>query len=345
MAVEILGYSIDELHGKNSHTIFHHHHRDGAYYPAEDCPILNTLMTGKPAVGEEYFWRKDGTGFPVEFSSLPIIEDFQITGAVITFRDISAYKQAEEDARKAYEILEATLDALPDVLFDVGLDGYCYDVHSPRTELLNRPARDIIGKTIPNIFPSEISGIFMAAIKEAHENGFSLGRQYEMTDPLGTFWFELFVSRKVGAPDSPNRFIILRRDITERNQAYEVLRRSEAKLAKMVSNIGDVIVIIDQDGINKYTSPNIETYFGWKPEEVVGASTWENVHPEDLASAQKFIGTLMGEPNATGSAEFRQRRKDGSYRWIEIRVINLLNDPDIQGLVGNYHEITPPRGV
>ncbi|MFH2064361.1 MAG: PAS domain S-box protein [Pseudomonadota bacterium] len=112
---------------------------------------------------------------------------------------------------------------------------------------------------------------------------------------------------------------------------------------KMFSNIGDVIVIIDKNGVNRYKSPNVEKLFGWKPEELVGASTWDNVHPDDLASAQEFVGRLMKEPNAVGTMECRYRCGDGSYRWIEFTGNNLLHDPDICGLLGNYRDITGRR--
>ncbi len=123
-------------------------------------------------------------------------------------------------------------------------------------------------------------------------------------------------------------------------RATTTLRESEAKQARMIANIGDVIVIIDKNGINRYKSPNIENWFGWKPEEVVGASTWDNVHPEDLAAAQQFIDNLMGKPNTTGTTECRYRCKDGGYKWIEFACVNLLHDPDIRGILGNYHDIT-----
>ncbi len=129
-------------------------------------------------------------------------------------------------------------------------------------------------------------------------------------------------------------------DITALKQAETAIKKSESMQSKMVANIGDVIVIIDQDGINRYKSPNVEKLFGWKTEDVVGASTWDNVHPEDLESIQKFFGTLMHDPNAVGTTECRYKCKDGSYRWIEFTGNNLLNDPDIRGILGNYHDIT-----
>jgi PAS domain S-box-containing protein len=130
------------------------------------------------------------------------------------------------------------------------------------------------------------------------------------------------------------------RNITERKQAEDALKKGEAIKNKMISNIGDVIVIFDNNRINRYKSPNIEKWFGWKPEDLVGNSTWENVHPNDLEASEKFIQSLAGNPNACGTTELRYRKKDGSYCPIEITVANLLQDPDINGFLGNYHDIT-----
>lgn len=132
-------------------------------------------------------------------------------------------------------------------------------------------------------------------------------------------------------------------DITARKQAEDALRKNEAKHSKMVANIGDVIVIISQDGTIQYKSANIEKWFGWKPEELLGVSVWKTVHPDDLDAAQTFFTALLGKPDSTGTIECRYRCKDGSYKWIEFTGINLLDDPDIQGFLGNYHDITERR--
>jgi len=135
------------------------------------------------------------------------------------------------------------------------------------------------------------------------------------------------------------------RDITESKQAEEALRKSEAIKNKMVSNIGDVIVIIDKNGVNQYKSPNIEPLFGWKPEELIGKKTFDVVHPEDVDSVKKFIRELTQKPNATDTTQFRYKRKDGKYVWIEITAVNLLHDKDIKGIMGNYHDISDRKNT
>jgi PAS domain S-box-containing protein len=131
--------------------------------------------------------------------------------------------------------------------------------------------------------------------------------------------------------------VLLKRTVRVRTKE---LRESEAVRSKMIANIGDVIVIIDRNGINRYKSPNIEKWFGWKPEDVVGFNTWENVHPDDLDKGQTFIGALALTPNASGTTEVRYRCKDGNYKWIEITIVNLLHDTSINGFLGNYQDIT-----
>jgi PAS domain S-box-containing protein len=120
---------------------------------------------------------------------------------------------------------------------------------------------------------------------------------------------------------------------------------SELKQKTMLANISDVLVIIDKDGINRYKSPNITRWFGWKPEELVGRITWELVHPEDLEAARKLLDTLGRTPGAAGTAELRYRCRNGSYTWIEITLVNLLNDPIIEGFLGNYHDIAGRKEI
>jgi PAS domain S-box-containing protein len=124
------------------------------------------------------------------------------------------------------------------------------------------------------------------------------------------------------------------------NQKRIELAKSEAVKNKLVTNIGDVIVIIDNNGINQYKSPNVETLFGWKPDELVGHNIYENIHPDDAGIAKQFLSNLKQEAGKKGTIEIRYRRKGGNYVWIEITVVNLLHDEDIKGFLGNYHDIT-----
>jgi PAS domain S-box-containing protein len=100
-AAQMLGYTVNELIGRHSHTLWHYKKLDGSTYPVEECPIYAAYKDGRVHHGDdEVFWRKDGTCFPVTYTSTPIIEDESIVGAVVTFRDITERKQAEEQLKR-----------------------------------------------------------------------------------------------------------------------------------------------------------------------------------------------------------------------------------------------------
>jgi PAS domain S-box-containing protein len=161
----------------------------------------------------------------------------------------------------------------------------------------------------------------------------------------GTIINVLMASTPIHVKDFSKGISFTALDITNRKQAEEALRKSEAVKNKMVSNIGDVIVIIDQNEINQYKSPNLTTLFGWQPEELVGKSSWDHIHPDDVESGKKFIRNLLYKPNASGTTQVRFLRKDGKYVWIEITLVNLLHDEDIKGFLGNYHDISERKRV
>lgn len=97
-ALNNLGYRLEECVGKNLHPIIHHSHTDGRPYAVEECPIFRAKATGVGCrLGDEVLWRKDGTSFPVEYSSYPILDNGKISGAVVTFTDITARMRAEEE--------------------------------------------------------------------------------------------------------------------------------------------------------------------------------------------------------------------------------------------------------
>ncbi len=103
-AKRLLGRSDDEVLGQNIHYVHHHTHEDGSHYPVEECPIYAAIRDGVVHEGrQEVFWRHDGSPFPVEFTSTPIISDSSIIGAVVVFRDISERLETE---RRLHETLD-----------------------------------------------------------------------------------------------------------------------------------------------------------------------------------------------------------------------------------------------
>lgn len=98
----ITGWSAEELIRRNQHEILHHTHPDGSPHPAHECPVFATYRDSIPRfVDDDVFWKRDGSSFPVEYTSTPLKgEQGTTVGSVVVFRDISARKRAEEAARQ-----------------------------------------------------------------------------------------------------------------------------------------------------------------------------------------------------------------------------------------------------
>lgn len=122
--------------------------------------------------------------------------------------------------------------------------------------------------------------------------------------------------------------------------AEQTLKANEERQRAMIANIYDVIAIVDINGINRYKSPNVERIFGWKPEELIGANTLDNVHPDDLEHISRKYYDLLLNPHAVATLEFRYKCKDGSYKWIELTASNQIQNKSINGILLNYQDIS-----
>lgn len=106
-ATEMLGWSAEELIGEPMHALLHHTRPDGSAFPRHECPIYAAFKDGEVhSVDDEFFWRKDGSSFPVEYTSTPIREHGELVGAVVVFRNLTELKQSEENLRRALAEVE-----------------------------------------------------------------------------------------------------------------------------------------------------------------------------------------------------------------------------------------------
>ena len=96
----MLGLGAEDVLGRDQHLLFHHHHADGRAYLHAYCPIALTLVDGRPRHSEdEWFWRRDGSGFPVALTVNPLLKNGVRVGAVVAFQDISERQELARQLR------------------------------------------------------------------------------------------------------------------------------------------------------------------------------------------------------------------------------------------------------
>ncbi|HSF90788.1 MAG TPA: sigma 54-interacting transcriptional regulator [Paracoccaceae bacterium] len=136
-AKEMLGWTAEDLLGRDIHTMIHHHHLNGESYPSEECPIYQSFRFEQVnRIENEVFWRKDGKPIRVEYVSTPIYDDTRLVGAVVIFRDITERWESERKLREAMDEVAALRDQLEEE------NAYLQEAIS-----IERAHHDIIGRS------------------------------------------------------------------------------------------------------------------------------------------------------------------------------------------------------
>ncbi len=126
-AIKMLGFTRAEVRKKNMHDLIHHTRADGRPCSKDECCVIRSLRDGTGCRdGDDIFWKKDGTSFPVEYSSNPVFENNSITGAVVTFTDITERKKAERDIRDAKRQAELYVDLMGHDINNMNQTGISY---------------------------------------------------------------------------------------------------------------------------------------------------------------------------------------------------------------------------
>jgi len=157
-AERLTGYTAEEMYGKPSHALIHHTHADGSNYPNYECPIYAAFNDGKVhRVKGEVFWRKDGTSFPVEYVSTPILDEGKIVGAVVAFHDVTQQKAAEDALRESEERYRKIVEATHDLNFLIRADdGAILDANEETCRVLGYSREEILGKKSQDIHGHQI---------------------------------------------------------------------------------------------------------------------------------------------------------------------------------------------
>ncbi|MDO8250709.1 MAG: EAL domain-containing protein [Rhodoferax sp.] len=223
--------------------------------------------------------------------------------------------------------LQATLSAIPDLLFELGLDGRIHAYHSPRSDLLAAPPEDFLGRQVSDILPPDAAAVGMAALQEANECGHSTGKQYALDLPHGKIWFELSVARKATLDNEELRFIVLARDITDRKLADAQLR-----IAAAAFESEEGMCITDPAGIILRVNRAFSRITGFSAVDAIGST------PRLLSSGRHeaaFYTAMWTSIKQSGSwqGEIWNRRRNGEVfpEWLTITAVR-----DEQQMVTHY---------
>lgn len=321
-AAHMIGWEPEELIGQRMHDVLHHSKPDGTSYPAEQCPIYAALRDGEMhLMVDEVFWRKDGTNFPVEYTSTPVSEDGRCVGAVVVFKDIAERKQAE----KELEIKGQLLDTATDAIFLHDFDGNLIYVNDTAYKSRGYSKDELLSMNLNQLDTPEYLSLFKPNIRDLIEKG-------EITIESAHFCKDrsvMPVEIHARLIESQGRKLVLSvvRDITYRKHAeeeYKTILRAAMNgfwLADTQGNILDV-----NDVYCDITGYSRDELLKMRIQDIEALET-----PEETAQHIKRLIEIGWD-----RFETRHRRKDGRILDIEVsakympleggRVVAFLRD-------------------
>jgi PAS domain S-box-containing protein len=279
-ALRMLGYAQDEMLGQSVHDHIHHSHEDGSKHPVEDCPIYDSYTHAAIShVMDGVFWRKDGSSFPVEYSSMPIIQDGQVMGSVVNFTDITERKRIEEALRESEEKFRLTYSSSPDAVNINRLDDGLYvDVNEGFTRATGYTREEVIGRPSLELNIWHDPADRQKLVQGLQEKGYyeNLEAQFQRKD--GSLITALMSARVISLK-GVSHIISLTRDITDRKIVENALLESRRRLSDVIEFLPDATLAIDREKRIIIWNREIEKMTGVPAAEMIGKGDYAYTIP------------------------------------------------------------------
>ncbi|MBD1880647.1 EAL domain-containing protein [Coleofasciculus sp. FACHB-T130] len=132
-----------------------------------------------------------------------------------------------------------------------------------------------------------------------------------------------------------------RQSEAEKTRLIAASQESEQRFRALIENATDIIIIVNASGQVTYVSPSVNRILGYAPDGLIGKNALTFIHPEDVLLVKQRLKNSIQNPNVTQRlGEYRVQHRNGSWGIFEAVTTNLLNDPAVQGIVVNCHDIT-----
>jgi PAS domain S-box-containing protein len=321
-AVNILGYNrIEELLGQNMHNLIHHSHKDGSPYNLEKCKIYQASHHNeKIHCDNEVFWRADGTCFPVEYWSYPILQNNKIIGAVVTFIDSTERQQTALALRKSVSELAQLIDTANAPIFGIDTNGLINEWNQTAQRITGYTKEDVFGhKLVPDFILSEYQSQVETVLQNALHGEETSNYEFPLETKNGK---QLMILLNATTRHDVNGNIIgvigVGQDITECEQARTLLQKSERRLSILISNLpGAVYRCYNKTYFVEFVSEGVFSLTGYSPETFINGTVnyGDLIVPEDQTSTWDIIQEAILK-RTPYQISYRINHANGEQRWI-----------------------------
>jgi len=256
-------------------------------------------------------------------------------------QEILERRYSEAALSRALQELESIMEAILDIVYVLDLEGNLLRWNQQLEQVTGLTPDQLQGRSALAFFPEAERPQIARAIQTV----FAEGRTQVEGHLIGKDgvlipyeWQGVVLKDKAG---NLLGMTGIGRDVTERKQAEDILRQSEAKFRSLIQNSSDMIVLLQPDGTVQDASPSHQKILGYSPDELIHNNVFDFVHPEDRGRVSSAFGQLVRhQAGELYAIEFQFRHQDGSWRFVESTGNNLLADPSVQALVINSRDVT-----
>ncbi len=232
-ALAMLGYTEEEVLGRDQHELFHGRKSDGRPYPREECPAYSTARDGRTRRVEEWFTRKDGTGFPVDMTVTALHLEGQTAGTVVAFRDITDRKEAELALKKLYLAVEQS----PESIIITDLNARIEYVNAAFIQNTGYQREDVIGQNPRILHSGETPAGTYKELWEALRAGRPWHGEFRNRKKDGSEYTEFAHVAPIRQTDgSITHYVAVKEDITEKKKLALELEQHRHHLEEMVAS-------------------------------------------------------------------------------------------------------------
>ncbi|MEW6441013.1 MAG: PAS domain S-box protein [bacterium] len=284
--------------------------------------------------------HKDGSWRFYESIAQNLMHDPTLRAILVTSRDVTDRRRAEEALRLSEERFRALVQNLSDTMVIMEPDGTRRYVSPAAERVLGYTPEEMTGQNaFDTLHPDDLERARAAmdsCIRNPDET-VTVGLRARHKD--GSWRVVEVVLQNLLDNPAIRGIVINSRDITERKRTEEALRLSEERFRAVIENLSDVVTIMGRDGMRRYTSA-AQASLGYSPEELIGKDPLEMVHPDDLGFVSASMEEILLSAGAVRRVEMRVRCKDGSWRHVDAIGRNLMDNPAIAGLLITSRDVT-----
>ncbi|MCC6312478.1 MAG: PAS domain S-box protein [Thermomicrobiales bacterium] len=218
----------------------------------------------------------------------------------------------------------------------VGPEGRVQEANAALGRLLGYEAGELVGLTLDDLTPEEERA---ANRRLGGRTGSSGQRESRLRRKNGQeIWVRLTATR-LPAPGGQGRRLLQVQDITRRREAEAALRHGDDRLRALLRNSSEAVEVLDERGRLRFAGSSYPAVFGVPESEALGRDVMDSIHPDDRALARNALLRARDADGVAEHAVVRRRVVGGMYRWFEITIANLLDEPAVRGVVVNSRDI------